>query len=130
MKNWVMVVSILLSMSLIAACAKKPENIAAAYTSPMAYQEYECDQIRAEMTRVQRRLSDASAAQQSARKRDSAGVALGLILFWPALFLLLGGDQEAEVARLKGEYEALESEAIKKGCGLPASDDSAGTTEG
>ena len=40
-----------------------------------------------------------------------------LILFWPALFFIGGTkEQEAEYARLKGEYEALDKVAIKKNC--------------
>ena len=41
----------------------------------------------------------------------------GLILFWPALFFIGGTkEQEAEYARLKGEYEALDKVAIQKNC--------------
>jgi hypothetical protein len=45
-------------------------------------------------------------------------VALGvdLVLFWPALFFMPGKDNEEELGRLKGEYEALKSAAIEKGC--------------
>ena len=40
----------------------------------------------------------------------------GLLVFWPALFLLEGGDgpEAAEYARLKGEYEALRQAAVQK----------------
>ena len=42
---------------------------------------------------------------------------VGMILFWPALFFLASGeDNKGEIARLKGEYEALESAAIKNDC--------------
>ncbi len=41
----------------------------------------------------------------------------GLFLFWPALFFLGGGgDREEELARLRGEIEAIESSAIQKDC--------------
>ena len=41
---------------------------------------------------------------------------VGLLLFWPALFALEGGDgpEAAEYARLKGEYEALRQAAVMK----------------
>ena len=47
---------------------------------------------------------------------DSAQMAIGLLLFWPALFFLEGGDgpEAAEYARLKGEYEALRTVAVQK----------------
>lgn len=43
---------------------------------------------------------------------------IGLILFWPALFALEGGDgpEAAEYAQLKGDYEALRETSIVKNC--------------
>jgi hypothetical protein len=42
---------------------------------------------------------------------------VGLILFWPALFALGGTkQQEAEYARLKGEYDAVQEAAVIKKC--------------
>jgi hypothetical protein len=47
---------------------------------------------------------------------DTAQMAIGLVLFWPALFFLEGGDgpEAAEYARLKGEYEALRKIAVQR----------------
>ena len=43
---------------------------------------------------------------------------VGAILFWPALFALGGTKpQEAELGRLKGEYDALQSVNTQKKCG-------------
>ena len=47
-------------------------------------------------------------------------MAVGLIVFWPALFLIAAGkDKEAELASYKGTYEALEQAGIKKRCFKP-----------
>jgi hypothetical protein len=44
---------------------------------------------------------------------------VGIILFWPALFFMEGdGQNAAELARLRGEFETLEKVAIQKECGL------------
>jgi hypothetical protein len=44
---------------------------------------------------------------------------VGVIVFWPALFFIEGdGQNAAELARLKGEYETLEKIATKKDCKL------------
>ena len=43
---------------------------------------------------------------------------MGLVLFWPALFFMIGKDQKEELGRLKGEYEALEQSAIQKECNV------------
>ena len=40
-----------------------------------------------------------------------------MILFWPALFALGGTkQQEAELSRLKGEYDAIEATSTTKKC--------------
>jgi hypothetical protein len=42
-----------------------------------------------------------------------------VVLFWPALFFIKGdGAQAAEVARLKGEMQALETANALKNCGI------------
>jgi hypothetical protein len=49
----------------------------------------------------------------------TALTAATIIIFWPAAFFIQGDRQTAaEVARLKGEMEALESASIKKNCGI------------
>lgn len=41
------------------------------------------------------------------------------MLFWPALFFIKGeGASAAEVARLKGEMEAIEHASRMKKCGI------------
>ena len=51
------------------------------------------------------------------RETDEAVTAAGIILFWPALFFLGGTkEEEAEFARLKGEFNALEQVSIQKDC--------------
>ena len=51
---------------------------------------------------------------------DAAQVGVGLILFWPALFLVEGGDgaEAQEYSRLKGEKEAIERVSIQKKCAV------------
>jgi hypothetical protein len=52
-----------------------------------------------------------------AASNDQAITGAGIVLFWPALFFLGGTkQQEAEYARLRGEYDALQSVAIAKKC--------------
>ena len=50
---------------------------------------------------------------------------IGLILFWPALFFLEGGDgvNASQYSHLKGEFEALEQVAIQKDCGIKINSD-------
>ena len=43
---------------------------------------------------------------------------VGLVLFWPALFFLEGGNGalQSEYALLKGKYEAASTQYNRKGC--------------
>lgn len=79
-----------------------------------------CKQIAAELDRVERKINELYHRLGKTASNDSAQMAVGLILFWPTLFFLEGGDgpEAAEYARLKGEMEALEKVSIKKNCGI------------
>lgn len=105
-------------VALVSACATHPDKIAASSVSPLAYQDYNCKQISQEIPRVEREAAQLYGQLDKTASDDSAQMAVGMVLFWPALFFLEGGDgpQAAEYARLKGEREALEKTAIEKGC--------------
>ena len=107
---------------LLAGCATQPEKMETQYVSPTQFQNYNCDQIAGEMTRTSRRINELYLSLKSTADNDAAQMGIGLVLFWPALFFLEGGDspQADEYSRLKGEYEALESVAIQQGCSVPA----------
>ncbi len=102
----------------LSACATEPEKISASYVSDLQYQNFDCEQIAAETARVQRRVNNLYTSLDDEADADEAQMAIGLILFWPALFFLEGGDgpEAAEYAQLKGESEALERAAIAKRC--------------
>ncbi len=112
--------SVVVASFLLVGCASSPDKIQPAYVSPLEYQSYNCNQIREEMKRVSRHVHEVSGQQQKEADGDAAALGVGLILFWPALFFMMGEDQEAELARLKGEYDALEQAAIKKECNVAA----------
>ena len=117
MKNPIL---ILLMIFTLTACATHPDKIAASSVSTVQYQDYSCRQIGAELSRIERKLNDMYHRLEKTASDDNAQMAVGMILFWPSLFFLEGGDgpEAAEYSRLKGELEALESVAIKKNCGI------------
>ncbi|PCI04501.1 MAG: hypothetical protein COB78_09370 [Hyphomicrobiales bacterium] len=103
----------------ISGCATKPENIKASYVSPLAYESYECDQLSAEAERVSSHAADVTGVQRKKAKGDAVATGVALILFWPAVFFIKGNNAtESEVARLKGEMEAIERVAIQKRCSI------------
>lgn len=102
----------------LGGCATPPEKVQTAYVSPLQYKDYDCDQVAAELQRVTRRANEIHGSLKKTASDDNAQMAVGMILFWPALFFLEGGDgpEAAEYGRLKGERDALEQIAVQKKC--------------
>lgn len=101
----------------LTGCATSSKDIATNYVSPVQFQSYDCDQIQSEALRIQARVSQLGGRLDEAASHDQAIAGVGLILFWPALFALGGTkQQEAEYARLKGEYDAIQQSAVAKKC--------------
>lgn len=105
--------------ALVSGCATSPKDIAPAYVSPILYQNLSCEQLQQEAARVSQAASVATGAQSNQASKDAAMMGVGLVLFWPSLFFI-GGDKgnAAEVARLKGEMQAIEQANISKNCGI------------
>lgn len=103
----------------LAGCATQSTDVATVYVSPLQYQQYECDQLAAEATRIQGRITQIGGRLDEAAANDKGIAAAGAILFWPALFFMGGTkQQEAEYGRLKGEYDAVHQAAIAKRCSV------------
>ncbi|MEE4217321.1 MAG: hypothetical protein V2I48_06915 [Xanthomonadales bacterium] len=102
----------------VCACASNPDKIDTAYVSPLTYSKYDCSQISQEMTHVQRRTTELYGRLKKERKKDNWMMGIGMVVFWPSLFALSGGDgpEAAEYAQLKGQYEALRQVSIEKKC--------------
>jgi hypothetical protein len=116
MNNVGRVFAAILVLPFVVSCATSPSKISPAYVSPLQYADYSCDQIRAELQRVNARVMEVAGKQKKQSKNDKVAMGVGLVLFWPALFFLAGGDREEELSRLMGEYDALETVAIQKNC--------------
>ena len=108
--------------STICACASNPDKIDAAYVSPLKYKDYNCDQLALEMDYVGQRTNKLYQRLKAERTADNWQMGIGLLIFWPTLFLLEGGDgpEAAEYAQLKGDFKALRSNSVQRKCGLEA----------
>lgn len=100
---------VILGAALVSACSSSPNKIGPAYVSPLKYRQYSCRDIDTEMTAVDAR---AAALHKKLRKRadtDAFNMTAGLVLVWPALLFLSGGDGAAasEYSQIKGERDAL-----------------------
>ena len=107
---------IVLTLCCLFSCATNPDNIQASYVSPLKYRNYDADQIVIEMDYVGQRTQELYQRLKKKASGDKWKTGIGLVLFWPALLALEGGDgpEATEYARLKGEYEALRQAAVQK----------------
>jgi hypothetical protein len=95
-----------------AACAPTPESIQPAYVSEVPFQSWTCQQLGEEQLRLGSALATASGQQNTARSNDVAGVIfLGL-----PVGSMSGQSIAPQIARYKGEQEAVHKAIIRNQC--------------
>ena len=112
--------TIILTASIILAggCATQPDKLSTVYVSPLEYKNYDCEQIVSEMNHVSKRTVALYRSLDKKATNDAIQMGVGLVLFWPALFFIEGGDgpEAQEYSSLKGNFEALRTAGVKKKC--------------
>lgn len=107
----------LIAMTALSACATSPEAVAPSYISPSAYSAMSCGRLNMEAQRINSALASATGRQQAKATSDATMTAISLLVFWPAAFFISGDNATTgELARLKGEAQAVTEAAIAKGC--------------
>ena len=106
----------LTAVASLAACAPDPSTVEATYVSPVAYRGLTCSQLSAEAARLSARLAEVTGKQEVAAVSDAVDAVVSAFIFWPALLWIGSEDQSPELARLRGEAEALQSAATARGC--------------
>lgn len=102
---------LLLALAVISGCANRPEAIRASFVSHEKYADQNCTELSAIMATTRAELDKFSKLQDSKATGDAVGVfLLGVPLS------KLTGDHEADVARLKGTVEAVETAQVKAKC--------------
>ena len=101
----------------LAACAAQPDQVAGTYVSPATYSSYNCSQLVAERNSVVRKVNELNGVQKQKADNDGAAMAVGMVLFWPALFFLGNkNDVAPQLATMKGTYEAITAAGTVKNC--------------
>jgi hypothetical protein len=100
-----------LTLTLLSACASRPESISASYISHEKYTGNDCAKLTNLMSDARAELTKFSEMQNSKANVDAASVFFVLI---PASKLT--GDSAADVAKWKGEVEAIDTAQIKNKC--------------
>jgi hypothetical protein len=97
--------------SMIVGCATRPESISASYVSHEKYSGKDCTTLSLDMSNARSELAKFSSMQDSKANMDAATVFFVLI---PAS--KLSGDHAGDVAKWKGEVEAVETALVKANC--------------
>ncbi len=100
-----------LTLLFITSCASRPSSIAASYVSHEKYMDYSCTQLATKMSDARGELQKYSDMQNSKANLDAGTVFFVLI---PAS--KLSGDHEGDVAKWKGEVEAINTAQQKLKC--------------
>ena len=103
--------SIIVFAVFMVGCASRPDSIPASYVSHEKYVDNDCQILYNKLSNAQTELRRVSDLQNSAANSDAVGV---FLLGIP--FSKLSGDHAGDVAKWKGEIEAIETAKIKKKC--------------
>ena len=96
---------------IVVGCATRPESISALFVSHEKYMGQTCPQLTNSMADARTKLTDYSKQQDNKTNPDAATVFLVLITASK-----LAGDHAGDVAKHKGEIEAIETAQIKSNC--------------
>ena len=110
-KNFKILCLSITTMLFISSCASRPSSISASYVSHEKYMDYSCTQLATKMGDARGELQKYSDMQDSKANEDAATVFFVLI---PAS--KLAGDHEGDVAKWKGEVEAVNTAQLKLKC--------------
>lgn len=107
-----MIVGVVAAAAALGACAKSPESISPSYVSEVGYQAWSCQQLSEETLRLSSAYATAAQQQEKARTNDVVGV----ILIGLPVSSMSGDNIAPEIARLKGEQEAVRKAMVVKNC--------------
>ncbi|MCW5237435.1 hypothetical protein [Verminephrobacter eiseniae] len=98
--------------ALTAGCATRPESIAASYISHERYTDQSCQTLSFKMLETLTELNQRSKQQDGKADADAWSV----FLWGIPLSKLSSGDFEGDIARLKGEVQAIKTAQIALKC--------------
>jgi hypothetical protein len=105
--------------AVLIGCAKNADQVGATYISPILYENYTCPQLAEEAARVSSRATEAAGIQDKKATGDAIAMGVGLVVVWPALLFIKGNDENTqELARLRGQMDAIEQVSIRKRCSI------------
>lgn len=103
------------AVALLAGCASRPGPRP---DDPGAYVAWSCEQLSDGIDTVQERAADVAYAVDARVGNNLIALGQGVAVFWPALMAARpDGSEAAELAALKGRFEAMRFMAERRRCG-------------
>ena len=101
----------------LAGCATRAVDVLPAPANPADFLAWDCTRIDDEQDRVQQRAADVAYAVDELAGNNILALGVGLTVFWPAILAMRpAGFIAAELAQLKGRFEALQTAGRYKSC--------------
>ncbi len=108
----------LLAALVVSGCAEQARRVPATYVPSIVYRGASCQELAHERQVLAGYVTSVARDQRNAAKWDTAGVVVGTLIFWPALFALpMTTDKSAQLASARGHYDALVKAQTEQGCG-------------
>lgn len=106
-------------VAVAAGCSSAPKSneVTAAYVPTSNYKDFTCEQLVAEAEGIRRSVPALASAVDKHRSNQDGVELITWILFWPAAFALDKGEENSgQLAKAKGELEAVTLAMQTKRC--------------
>lgn len=105
-------------LATVVGCASQPEDLSAQYTSSSRYEKRDCPALDRELEDIEGRQSVLYASLKEEADADAWQMGVGLVLLWPTLFWLEGGDgvEAMEYQQLLGKQTAIQTAMSRNDC--------------
>lgn len=105
----------------LVGCASRSADVRPQATDAATYATWDCDRLSDEIDKVQWLAADVAYAVDARAGNNLIALGLGVTVFWPALLAMRpDGPESAQLAELKGRYEALQVAARRAACPAPS----------
>ena len=109
--NMCFTLAVTAAVGFLGGCADRPSKISASYVSHEKYMDLSCSELTSKMSNARAELAKFSDMQNTKANTDAATVFLVLV---PVTSMT--GDHAGDVARWKGEVEAIDTAQQKLKC--------------
>lgn len=101
----------------LAGCVTRAVDVRPAPADPAQFRTWDCARIHDESDRVQQRAADVAYTVDERAGNNIVALGVGLAIFWPTILAMRpDGPEAAELAQLKGRFEALRVAADFMAC--------------